>query len=427
MQRPAHRKQKLYGFVAAWVLFTVAFSAVMLRAFALNGQPAPPQEAALQPTETVPATELAPTPTPAPLPEQQFDLGVYVRETQPTVEEDVLEDYLDAARNQLNLNWIKVQMRWDFVEPRQGSYDWANWDRTFRMASEQNLKVMLTLVGSPRWARPPGLDPALNAPPSDLTTYRDFSVTVLHRYPNQIHAIEIWQEMNIATQWAGLEGVSAASYVEMTMLAAQGIREVDPNIIIISGGLEPTSDNETTGTVDDFVYLDAMLAAGILSAVDCIGVHHNGYNVPPDLPWDSVPPDDGAQFRGPFDNPHHSWSFFSTVNTAARKVIATGASVPVCVTDFGWPTAEDLPSVPQALPFAADNTLEEQRRYIVEAVRLMEEWGFVRLAFVGNLNIGPEEGFDPQNEGVAYSLIRPDYRQSPAWLALAEMNFRQED
>jgi hypothetical protein len=232
--------------------------------------------------------------------------------------------------------------------------------------------------------------------------------------------------MNIATQWAGPEGVNAADYVEMATLTAQGIREVDPNIIIISGGLEPTSNNEATGTADNFLYLDNMLAAGILSAVDCIGVHHNGYNVPPGVAWDSVPPDPEALFRGPFDNPHHSWSFFSTVNTSARKVVATGASVPICVTDFGWPSAEDLPTVPPALPFAADNSLEEQRRYIIEAIGLMQEWGFVRLAFVGNLNIGPEEGFNPQEAGVAYSLIRPEYRQSPAWLAIAGLNLRED-
>jgi hypothetical protein len=421
----SHRNQKLYGFVAGWILFTVIFSAVMLRAFAVNGEPASESEAAFQPTETIASTDIAPTP----LPEQQFDLGVVMRETQPTVGDDVLAGYLDAARNQLNLNWVRVQMRWDFVEPRPGAFDWATWDRFFRLASQQDdLKVMLTLLGSPRWARPPGLDPALNAPPSDLTAYRDFAVTVLRRYPNQIDAIEIWQEMNISTQWAGPDGVNAADYVEMATLAARGIREVNPNILIVSGGLEPTSNNEVTGTVDNFVYLDNMLAGGILSAVDCIGVHHNGYNVPPGVPWDNVPPNDEALFRGPFDNPHHSWSFFSTVNTSARKVVASGASVPICVTDFGWPTAEDLPSVPQALPFAADNTLQQQRRYIIEAVELMQEWGFVRLAFVDNLNSGPEGGFDPQNVGVAYSLIRPQYSQSPAWLALADLNFRaQED
>ncbi|NJL95749.1 MAG: hypothetical protein HC915_19470 [Anaerolineae bacterium] len=46
------------------------------------------------------------------------------------------------------------------------------------------------------------------------------------------------------------------------------------------------------------------------------------------------------------------------------------------------------------------------------------------LAFVWNMNAGPELGFDPTRESVAYSLIRPGYAFSPAWLAIAEMDFR---
>ena len=67
--------------------------------------------------------------------------------------------------------------------------------------------------------------------------------------------------------------------------------------------------------IDDFDFLDQALAAGLLSWTECVGTHHNGYNIGPSVTWDNVPNEPTADFRGPFDNPHHSWSF----RTSRRK------------------------------------------------------------------------------------------------------------
>jgi hypothetical protein len=94
------------------------------------------------------------------------------------------------------------------------------------------------------------------------------------------------------------------------------------------------------------------------------------------------------------------------------------------VTEFGWASTEDLPGYPQGFEFANDNTLQEQREFLVEAINLMEEWGFVRVAIIWNLNFGPEAGWEPTDDNVPYSLIRPNYIPAPAWAYIADMNFR---
>src|SRR5690606_16652442 len=179
-------------------------------------------------------------------------------------------------------------------------------------------------------------------------------------------------------------------YVEMLRQVYTAVKDIDPGIIIISGALSPTGGwTEPDGRVsalDDFVYLDQLIAAGLLNYTDCVGAHHNGYNIGPSVPWDNVTNDPNATFRGPFDNPHHSWSFYSTLQTYAQKIQLAGGDQKLCVTEFGWASTEDLDGSPPGFGFADDNTLAEQEEWTIEALELMAQWDTVWLAFVWNLN-----------------------------------------
>jgi hypothetical protein len=125
------------------------------------------------------------------------------------------------------------------------------------------------------------------------------------------------------------------------------------------------------------------------------------------------------------DSPHPSWSFYTTLTTYANKIAVAGYSTPLCPTEFGWGSVDDLADrTATGFEFALDNTLSEQGAWIAAAITQMQAWEFVWLAFLWNLNAGPEEGFNPLNESVSYSLIRPNYALSPAWSAIAEFNFR---
>jgi hypothetical protein len=386
------------------------------------------ESAAVVAQETEEPAEASAQETPAPTPEPttpaiqetDFNLGVQLT-TNP--DPNVMAGYLDAAANQLNLEWVKLQIRWEFVEPEQGVYDWTRLDGFFSQTADYDLKVLASIVTAPDWAREPGANLEMHGPPADNQVFADFVAQVLTRYPGKIHAVEIWNEMNIDREWASVNGINAANYVEMARVVANTIRFLDPNIIVVSGAPSPTGVNAVFAR-DDISYTEELIAAGILNVVDCYGAHHNGYNIGPNVPFNQVPADPTATFRGPFDNPHPSWSFYSTLNAYANRIQAAGSDVPLCVTEFGWPTTEDMDGFPPGFEFANDNTLQEHGQFIVEAIQLMEEWGFVRLAFLWNLNFGPEEGFNPTRDNVPYSLIRPGYIPSPAWLPISQMDFR---
>lgn len=378
-----------------------------------------------EPTEIPPTDEPTETPMPTPTPtllpveDETFQVGIQVQYSL-DYNPDNQDGYYGSVADDLKLKWIKQQVRWENVEPEKGVYDWGILDLTMPSAQRKGLNVMLSIVTAPEWSREPGISVARHGPPADYQDYVNFVLAILDRYPGQVQAIEIWNEQNIDREWTSLQGLSAANYVELLRLTSEAVKAVDPGIIIISGALSPTGLDDGIGAVNDFRYMELMISAGLLNYTDCVGAHHNGYNIGPSVRWDAVPNDPFAIFRGPFDNPHHSWSFRSTLEGYATRIASAGFDTKLCVTEFGWAVTEDLSGFPQGFEFAQDNTLEEQATWFPEAMSLMEEWDTVWLAFVWNFNYGPQAGWDPNNDNVPYSLIGPEFSFRPAYDAIRE-------
>jgi hypothetical protein len=330
-------------------------------------------------------------------------------------------DFTQQAKR-LRMGWIKQQVRWGVFSQAQGQFDWTGFDRAINQAADKNLKVMLSIVTAPQWSHPnlpvtaddPG---AINAPPDDLNQYAQFVGEVVKRYPGKVHAIEIWNEQNIDAEWRAVpQAVSPEKYVEMLKLASQTIKSIDPNIIVISGALAPTgyfAGGCSAAGCDDGPYLKRMVELGALSAVDCVGVHANGYNVPPDKTNTEGYNDPAATFRGPFDNPIPSWYFRSTL-----ELYYSIANKPLCVTEFGWATSEGFGYTPPTYEFANDNTLQEQADWIVQAFQLMEEWKYVKLAFLFNMNYAQMSPEGVKDRTAGWSIMDTAGNGRPAFEAL---------
>jgi polysaccharide biosynthesis protein PslG len=327
---------------------------------------------------------------------------------------------MDVIRNQLSFDWVKIQLEWAVVHPDPDAGQWFFYDGPIADANRQGLRVMLSVVGAPAWTRAAGGE---NGPPDDFDLYVQFLTELLNRYPGQIHAIEVWNEQNLDREWTSAQGIDPAGYIDFLSRAYAAIKAYDENIIVISGALAPTGVSDGVTALDDFIWMDQALAAGLLQYADCVGVHHNGYNIPPDVPFDqapSLPEAATAIFRGPFDNPHHSWSFRTTLDTYAQKVQAVNPGMMLCVTEFGWPSSEGYDSYPPGFEFAQDNTLEEQAQYIVQAFRQMYDSSYVWLTFLFNYDFG-NKGGGPTDDPVVYSIIDIVGAPRPAFAAVAEM------
>ena len=381
-------------------------------------------EATPTPTdEIVPTKEPQPTSTAAaptaPSASRDFGYGIAIHGTGGG---DV--DYMMGQVEGLGMGWVKQQMRWADVEREQGQMDWSLYDWVVESANEKGIKVMFSVVDAPSWKHTYVDENPEGAPPDDLADFAEFLGVVVDRYRGRLHAIEVWNEQNLDREWDTAEGVKAERYVEMLQLAYQTIKSRDPNIIVISGALSPVGSSQADGErviwMDDFDYFDQMIASGLLNYCDCVGAHHNGINMPPNVAWNEGYDDPTAQFRGPFDNPDHSWSFKSTLAGYHERIAAAGSDKPLCVTEFGWATAEGFDGHPPGFEFALDNTLDEQAKWDVEAFQLMRQWGFVRLAFLWNLNFS-QLGWGPEDPNAPYAIIDFQGAARPAFGKIGEM------
>lgn len=371
--------------------------------------------------EGVAAEEIVPAGGPeisGPFPADQFGYGIQIHGNA-TVGNPA--DTMAAVHDQLGMNWAKAQIQWWLVEPDPAGEDqWFFYDAVIDEAHNKGLRLMLSVVGAPEWTRAAGGE---NGPPDDYNEYARFLGELIDRHPGKIDAIEVWNEQNLDREWTSANGISPEDYVRFLQVAHDAIKAKDPNIIVISGALSPTGTGDWVSWADDFEYMDRALAAGMLNYADCVGAHHNGYNIGPDVAFDatgSSPKAATATFRGPFDNPHHSWSFYTTINTYADKVQAVDPNKKLCITEFGWASSEGYAEYPEGFEFAQDNTLQDQADYIVQAFTQMNESDDVWLAFLFNFDFG-NKGGGPTDDPVPYSIIDTQGIPRPAYSAVSAM------
>ncbi len=388
--------------------------------------PTPPPPTATVPVYQAEATDPPPptatpsqTPEPTPLPvnSRAYEIGIQVEQSPDfnTINQD---DWYRSVAQDLGLPWVKQQALWERMEPVQGEIDWRLLDFIVPSAQKFQLKLLLSIATAPAWAREPGANLERRGPPAEPQAFADFVAKVVERYPGAIHAIEVWNEQNIDSEWTSVHGLSADRYVALLRATYETVKRVDPGLILISGALSPTGLDDGVTVIDDFRYMDGMIEAGMLDWADCVGAAHNGYNISPDFRYDAIPEDPAAIFRGPYENPHHSWSFRSTLEGYANRVRAAGKDSSLCVTEFGWPTAEDLGGARPGFEFALDTSLAEQADWVPRAMSNMRDWGFVWLAFIWNFNYGPHADYAVANDSVPYSLIGPGFNFRPAYAAI---------
>jgi hypothetical protein len=376
-------------------------------------QEQPVEEEAGQPDPIVAEAPQLDTPWPA----DEFGYGVQIHGNA-TVGDPA--DTMRTVRENLGMDWVKMQIQWWLVHPDPDVEQWFFYDGVVDQAHENGLRLMVSVVGAPAWTRADGTE---NGPPDDYNQYAAFLTEMLERYEGKIDAVEVWNEQNLDREWATSNGVNPEDYVRFLQVANDTIKAHDPNIIVISGALAPTGGGDWVSWIDDFQWLDRALAAGLLDHADCVGAHHNGYNIAPDVTYEQAPSDPQAAtsvFRGPFDNPHHSWSFKSTLDTYAEKIQAIDPDKKLCVTEFGWASSEGYDTYPTGFEFAQDNSLQEQADFIIQAFQQMHDSGDVWIAYLFNFDFG-NKGSGPEDDPVPYSILDTQGIPRPAFGALASM------
>ncbi len=445
------RNSNLSMFIGLWLgltlvagagVFGLLWWALSDRPSAASPQPTAPVTVATQaplvvaPTATLPPAaggggEAPPACNWLPYPASDFGYGIQVHALIPGTDNGL---WMTMVRDKLGLHWVKLQVRWNVMEPQPGQVDWATLDNAMDAACANGLRIMLSVIAAPDWTHANPLpQESGEAPPDDFQVYANFLGQLIDRYPGRIGAIEVWNEANLEREWNTTAGVNAAEFARLVQAAHTVIKARDPHILVISGAPAPTGINCNGGPfpancaptgrpiiVDDATFMQQFAAAGGLNYVDCVGTHSNGTNLPPTADGSNPPVDTGYNFKGPWTSPHYSWALKSQVETYAKIMQDAGLVRPQCLTEFGYASPVDGVVTP-GYEFALDVTEQQQGEYLVQAFNWMRDSGLVKLAFLFNLDYGPKGGDPSSDDNVLFSLLSRQGAPRPAFDAISVM------
>ncbi|MBI2911502.1 MAG: cellulase family glycosylhydrolase [Chloroflexi bacterium] len=312
-------------------------------------------------------------------------------------------------------DWAKIQVRWERVEPERGDVRWETLDTIVDEATCAGVRVLFSVVSSPRWARPAQTDLSVPGPPADPADLARLMGQMAERYKGRVHAYEVWNEQNLAREWGGAGKPNAAEYVRLLAASHKAIKNADPEATVVAGALTPAGDVDLGQGIlarDDRAFLRDMYRAGVGPVSDAIGIHPSGFNNPPDDdPQRSTT--SGSEFKG-----HWSFYYRNFENYRAIMEESGDAAKQLWFTEFGWASGQK--AAPE-YKYALETSEEQQSQYLVRAFEMAQERGYAGALFLWNLNYAPSADLEDVQGKRVFSILRPDWGQRPAYEALKRL------
>jgi hypothetical protein len=279
-------------------------------------------------------------------------------------------------------------------------------DRTVEACFNAGINVMLVVTAAPEWA----LDPSGAQMLSDWGEFEQFMAFVADRYRGKVQAWEIWNEQNLAAEMHG--PVRVTDYFELLKAGYTGVKSVDPEALVVFGGLSPNGLNDENSAIDDLLYLETIYnetGGEISNYFDILGVHLNSTHNGPQYMWPDNP------------SPEQGWNddesfYFRRAEQLRAVMLANGDSAkPMWITEFGWTTENQAPGY----EYGANNSPEEVAEFLTLALEIaINEWDFTTGAFIWNLNWSTLA--KPEDEIYPWSAIEGDWTTRPAFEAMRD-------
>lgn len=306
--------------------------------------------------------------------------------------------------------WVKVGFGWRDIEGAgKGIFDWSRTDMIVNMANDIGVKLLIRIDHQPAWA---GGGFPLNGPPDNLQDLADFLGALVSRYKGRIQAYQIWNEPNLGREWGG-QTPDPAAFARLLATAYQAIKSLDPDALVISGGLSPTGTWDDTNRPDDWyletLYINMGSSAGYF---DILGLHAPGFKAPPEANPDDVAAD--ADLGG-----HRAFCFRHVEDMRAIMEKYGDSGKQVAILEFGW-TSDPRPDSPYTWHAVSEETKAD---YLVRAYQYAKaNWspwiGLMSLIYI------TDPDWTEEHEQYWWAISYPgypDFRPRPAYNALKAM------
>jgi glycosyltransferase involved in cell wall biosynthesis len=203
--------------------------------------------------------------------------------------------------------WVRVDLRWENVERRRGTYDFGSFDVLASGLRSQGLRAVVILAyGNPLYAGRGAAPPFLDRVDSDefREGYAAFSLAAVAHYAGRGYIWEQWNEPNNKHSWP--RAPNGDAYVALMRKAGAAIRQSFPAEILVG----PAS------SYVDLPFIEACLRGGMLEFWNGVSVH----------PYRQTAPEAAARD-------------FARLRDLLSRYGAPGERVPVICSEWGYSTA----------------------------------------------------------------------------------------
>ncbi|OGV64204.1 MAG: hypothetical protein A3K19_31500 [Lentisphaerae bacterium RIFOXYB12_FULL_65_16] len=200
-----------------------------------------------------------------------------------------------ALMKEAGIEWVRTDFDWAGVERKEGEWDFASLDETVAWAEAAGVQILPILDYDVKWASPAY---------KHLDKWITYVRQVVTRYKDRIRVWEVWNEQNLDGAWR--DKPDAANYATLLKATYRTIKEIDPELTVLHGGL--------AGIPMD--YIEGIYKAGGKDAFDAMNVHPYRY---PGSPESQKLCEDLQKLR----------ELMARYSDAAK---------PIWITEIGWPT-----------------------------------------------------------------------------------------
>jgi polysaccharide biosynthesis protein PslG len=127
---------------------------------------------------------------------------------------------------------VRMDFLWQDVEPQQGRFDFAKYDRIVELLRERGIAILGIFNYSTDWASPTC---EWNVPPRDNSAFVAYVRKVAQRYKGKVSCWEVWNEPDSRIYWKEQDGL--VSYCAMLRESYLALKEIDPACTVLNGGL----------------------------------------------------------------------------------------------------------------------------------------------------------------------------------------------
>lgn len=301
----------------------------------------------------------------------------------------------------LGLDWVGVDIDWAEIWPEPGaSANINSLDEVFSNAQELNIRCLVSIVNPPRWAMSKtGPDPNITA---------GFVAQLVRLYPNQVSAVELFPSANTKDGWSTTPNPQA--YLEVYKKTSATLNEINPDILLIAGGLVPIDGTDNSGQVNDLEYLQKLYDAGAKELIPVISLRLSGIS---GMPIDEPGAGNLKVFR-------HYESIRSVMIENGHQ---TGT---IWITGFSWPSdPADIPTsesddVNPSAPIA-----EIQARWFAQAYQLVRSQLYIGAVFHSCLEGNPDDFGEGRSKDCLIEITSTETSLHPAANILVQLDNAQ--